>query len=51
VVIVNGLVNGVLQSVHTLSTATPAWSWWVAHAMFGAVVGLVAATLLRRARS
>jgi hypothetical protein len=47
-VIVDGLINGVLQSVHTLSTATPAWSWWVAHVMFGAIFGLVAATLLRR---
>jgi hypothetical protein len=48
VVIVNGLVNGVLQSVHTLYTSTPEWSWWVAHGMFGATVGLVGATLLRR---
>jgi hypothetical protein len=47
-VIVNGLINGLLQSVRTLSTATPAWSWWVAHAMFGAVMGLIAAALLRR---
>jgi hypothetical protein len=45
--IVDGLINGVLQSVHTLSTATPAWSWWVAHVMFGAMFGLVAAALLR----
>ena len=51
VVIVNGLVNGVLQTAHTLSTATPTWSWWVAHAMFGAVLGLAAATLLRRERA
>jgi hypothetical protein len=48
VVIVDGLVNSVLQSVHTLDTSTPEWSWWVAHAMFGATVGLVGATLLRR---
>lgn len=47
-VIVDGVINGVLQSVHTLATATPAWSWWVAHVTFGAVLGLVAATLLRR---
>jgi hypothetical protein len=47
-VIVDALINGVLQSVHTLSTATPAWSWWVAHVMFGAIFGLVAAMLLRR---
>lgn len=48
VVIVNGLVNGVLQSTQTLYSSTPEWSWWVAHAMFGATVGLVGATLLRR---
>jgi len=48
VAIVNGLVNGVLQSVHTLYTSTPEWSWWVAHGLFGATVGMVAATLLRR---
>jgi hypothetical protein len=50
-VIVNGLVNSVLQSTHTLYTSTPEWSWWVAHAMFGATVGLIGATLLRRRRS
>jgi hypothetical protein len=47
----NGLVNGVLQSVHTLYTSTPEWSWWVAHGMFGATVGIVGATLLRRGRA
>jgi hypothetical protein len=51
VVIVNGLVNSVLQSTHTLYTSTPEWSWWVAHAMFGATVGLISATLLRRSRA
>jgi hypothetical protein len=51
VVLVNGLVNGVLQSVHTLYTSTPEWSWWVAHGMFGATVGIVGATLLRRGRA
>lgn len=48
VAIVNGLVNSVLQSVHTLYTSTPEWSWWVAHVMFGMTVGLVGSTLLRR---
>ena len=47
VVVVNLVVNQI-QTVDTLYTSTPEWSWWVAHAMFGAVVGLVAATLLRR---
>jgi hypothetical protein len=48
VAIVNGLVNGVLQSVNTLYTSTPEWSWWAAHAMFGATVGLLGSMLLRR---
>lgn len=47
VVVVNVVVNQI-QTVDTLYTSTPEWSWWVAHAMFGAVVGLIAATLLRR---
>jgi hypothetical protein len=47
VVIVNLVVNQV-QDVNTLYTSTPEWSWWAAHAMFGGIVGLVAATLLRR---
>ena len=48
-VVVNLTING-FQSVETLYTSTPEWSWWVAHAMFGATVGLVGASLLRRAR-
>lgn len=47
VVIVNLVVNQI-QDVNTLYTSTPEWSWWVAHAMFGATLGLVASTLLRR---
>lgn len=47
VVVVNLIVNQI-QTVDTLYTSTPEWSWWVAHAMFGATAGLVAATLLRR---
>lgn len=51
VVIMNLIVNTILQTtIHTLYTSTPEWSWWVAHVMFGATVGLVGATLLRRAR-
>jgi hypothetical protein len=46
-VIVNLIVNQV-QTVNTLYTSTPEWSWFAAHAMFGATVGLVGATLLRR---
>jgi hypothetical protein len=47
VVVVNLVVNQI-QTVNTLYTSTPEWSWFVAHAMFGATVGLVGATLLRR---
>jgi hypothetical protein len=50
VVVVNLVVNRI-QDVNTLYTSTPEWSWWVAHAMFGATVGLVGATLLRRRRA
>jgi hypothetical protein len=46
-VIVNLVVNQV-QTIDTLYTSTPEWSWWVAHAMFGATVGLVGAGLLGR---
>lgn len=47
IVVVNVVVNQI-QDVNTLYTSTPEWSWFVAHAMFGATVGLVGATLLRR---
>lgn len=47
VVVVNLIVNQI-QAVDTLYTSTPQWSWWVAHAMYGAALGLVAASLLRR---
>ncbi len=48
VVVVNLIVNQI-QDVDTLYTSTPEWSWWVAHAIFGMTLGLVGATLLRRA--
>lgn len=44
---VNLVVNQI-QTVQTLSTSTPEWSWWIAHAMFGGILGLVGAALLRR---
>jgi len=50
VLIVNLVVNQI-QDVNTLYTSTPEWSWWVAHAMFGATLGLTASTLLRRQRA
>ena len=46
-VLVNLVINNI-QDVDTFYTSTPEWSWWAAHAMFGAVLGLVAASLLRR---
>lgn len=33
-----------VQTVNTLYTSTPEWNWFVAHAMFGATVGLVGAS-------
>jgi hypothetical protein len=48
-VVLNGVVNQV-QDVNTVYSSTPEWSWWIAHAMFGATVGLVSSTLLRRRR-
>jgi len=51
VVIMNLLVNTILQTtVHSLYTSTPEWSWWVAHAMFGATVGLTGVALTRALR-
>jgi hypothetical protein len=47
VVIVNLVVNQI-QDVNTLYTSTPEWSWWVAHGLFGATLGLVGSKLLRR---
>jgi hypothetical protein len=47
VVVVNLVVNQI-QHVNTLYTSTPEWSWWVAHGIFGATLGLVGSTLLRR---
>ncbi|MGE0065788.1 MAG: hypothetical protein AB7T48_00380 [Solirubrobacterales bacterium] len=47
VVIVNLIVNQV-QTVETLYTATPEWSWWVAHAIFGATLGMLTAIFVKR---
>ena len=47
VVIVNVIVNQI-QDVDTLYTSTPERSWWVAHGLFGATLGLVGSKLLRR---
>jgi hypothetical protein len=45
-ILINGIVN--TQKIQTLYSATPHWSWWVAHAIFGITLGLLASVLLRR---
>ena len=47
VVLVNLIVNN-WQDVNTFYTATPEWSWWVAHGLFGMTLGLVASSILGR---
>jgi hypothetical protein len=42
IVVVNVLINA-LQDVNVLYYSMPAWGWWVAHAAYGAVLGLVGA--------
>ncbi len=45
--IVNLFVNQIL-GVNTLYTSTPEWSWWVAHGIFGATLGMLTAIFLKR---
>src|SRR5919112_547152 len=45
-IVVNGIVN--TQKIQTLDSATPHWSWWVAHGIFGITLGLLSSVLLRR---
>jgi hypothetical protein len=45
-IVINGIVN--TQKIQTLYSATPHWSWWVAHAIFGITLGLLTSVLLRR---
>ncbi len=47
VVLLNLLVNQI-QDVNTVYTATPEWSWWAAHALYGAVLGLLGGRWVRR---
>lgn len=47
-VVLTWIVDG-MQDVDTLHSAAPAWSWWVAHLVFGFVVGIVGSAVLRRA--
>lgn len=45
VLVLNITVNGI-QDVHTVSDALPSWGWWVGHAFYGTVLGVVAARML-----
>jgi hypothetical protein len=49
-ILVIGIINGA-QKIETLYYSTPTWSWWVAHAIFGMMLGTLGALLLRRQRS
>lgn len=46
--VVEVLVVNRVQTVDTLYTATPQWSWWVAHGIFGATLGMLTAVLIKR---
>jgi H+/Cl- antiporter ClcA len=46
-ILVNLIINGA-QKIETLYYSTPRWSWWVAHAIFGMMLGAIGALLLRR---
>jgi hypothetical protein len=45
-ILINGIVN--TQKIQTLYSATPHWSWWVGHGIFGMTVGLLGSVLLTR---
>jgi len=45
-IVVNGIIN--TQKIQTLYSAAPHWSWWIGHAIFGAMLGLLGSLLLRR---
>jgi apolipoprotein N-acyltransferase len=45
-ILINWIIN--TQTIQTLYTSTPHWSWWVGHAIFGATLGLLSSVLLRR---
>ncbi|MDE3133377.1 MAG: hypothetical protein KGL15_04865 [Acidobacteriota bacterium] len=46
-ILIVGIINHA-QKIETLYRSTPAWSWWVAHAIFGMTLGILGALLLRR---
>ena len=41
-----GIIN--TQKIQTLYSASPHWSWWVGHTIFGVTLGLLGSVLLRR---
>ncbi|MFZ0973206.1 MAG: hypothetical protein WAN22_13335 [Solirubrobacteraceae bacterium] len=41
-----GIIN--TQKIQTLYSASPHWSWWVGHGIFGVTLGLLGSVLLRR---
>lgn len=43
---INAIVNN-LQSPNTVYDAVPHWAWWLAHAQYGAVLGIAVARLSR----
>jgi hypothetical protein len=45
-IVLNGIIN--TQKIRTLYSAAPHWSWWVGHAIFGVMLGLLGSVLLRR---
>ncbi len=47
VIFLNLVVNAI-QEVHTVYESIPQWGWWVAHAVYGSVLGLTASLLFGR---
>ena len=41
-----GIIN--TQKIQTLYSASPHWSWWVGHGIFGVTLGVLGSVLLRR---
>jgi uncharacterized membrane protein len=41
-----GIIN--TQKIQTLYSASPHWSWWIGHGIFGVALGLVGTVLLKR---
>ena len=45
-VVLFGFVGGI-QDVDTVTTSVPTWAWWAAHLLYGALLGLIAAPMMR----